>query len=62
MCQALREMLEDSKKEGIEEGIKEERVNTERERQRADTAEQMVKEMRAEIMRLKMQLQYASQG
>ncbi|MCD7744632.1 MAG: hypothetical protein LUI13_04990 [Lachnospiraceae bacterium] len=60
MCQALTEMMEDSKKEGIREGIKEERANTERERQRADTAERLMKEMQAEIMRLKVQLQYAT--
>ncbi|MCD7746340.1 MAG: hypothetical protein LUI13_13855 [Lachnospiraceae bacterium] len=44
MCQALREWMEDSKKEGRDE----EKANTERERLRADAAEKKIKEAEEE--------------
>ncbi|MCR4789435.1 MAG: Rpn family recombination-promoting nuclease/putative transposase [Lachnospiraceae bacterium] len=51
MCTALKELYEDGhvkgRKKGLEEGRKEERANTERERKRAEKAEQRVKELEA---------------
>ena len=41
------------REEGREEGRKEERINTERERKRADAAESEIKELKAEIERLR---------
>ncbi|MBO6147230.1 MAG: hypothetical protein J6O70_06605 [Lachnospiraceae bacterium] len=44
----------DARDEGREEGRKEEKANTEAERKRADTAERRVKELEAELAKLKM--------
>ena len=44
----------DARDEGREEGREEERANTEAERKRADTAERRVKELEAELAKLKM--------
>ena len=45
---------DEGREEGREEGRKEEKANTEAERKRADTAERRVKELEAELAKLKM--------
>ncbi|MCD8346932.1 MAG: Rpn family recombination-promoting nuclease/putative transposase [Lachnospiraceae bacterium] len=55
MCQALREWMEDSKEEGRIEGRMEEQVNTEREKKRADIAEQRALRAEQELKNLKIQ-------
>ncbi len=53
MCQALTELIADGRQEGVIEGRREERIYTERERQRADAAEAEVARLREELKRLK---------
>lgn len=49
MCTAIKEMLEDSRREGIVAGILEEREKTERERKRAEQLEKEIVELRKEL-------------
>ena len=51
--EAKEEAMEEGRKEGRKEGKEEERINTERERRRADAAELRVKELEAELAALK---------
>ena len=56
------EQLEKERKEGREEGRAEERVNTEREKARADAAENRTKELEEEIIEMKKQLASLTHG
>lgn len=55
VCKVIDDMMRESREEGMEkgrkEGMEEERVNTERERKRADLAEEEVRKLRKELER-----------